>query len=331
MSHTPKYSVIIPVYNAEKTLRRCLDSLCEQAPDDVQFLLVNDGSRDGSGDICRAYAQRDPRFTLLNKPNGGVSSARNLGLDAAGGRYVLFVDSDDYVSRDYFSTLEELDRDGRFDMILFSNIRTDGVRNTPRLLTDGSFTGQAVMEELGRAYSRKTINPPWNKRYRLELIRSHGIRFREDISIGEDKLFNLEYALHCESCRTSNAPLYHVSTEVADSLSRKPREDLQEQFARLDAGLEALLSEERFPEENRLPFRKADNFLRYRAVYAQAKRMHRAGAPRSERLRTIRRMCRELGRRHLPVPSGRFCRMICTPVRLRMAWLIDLAAHKLAG
>ena len=331
MSYVPKYSVIIPVYNAEKTLRRCLDSLRVQAPTDVQFLLVDDGSRDGSGDICREYTEMDPRFTLLSKANGGVSSARNLGLESAEGKYILFVDSDDYVSAGYFSTLEELDREGSFDLILFSNIRTDGVQDTPRLLTDGSFTGQAAMEELGRAYSRKTINPPWNKRYRLELIRSNGIRFREEISIGEDKLFNLEYALHCESCRVSSAALYCVSTELADSLSRKPRTDLQEQFARLDAGLDAILSDEIFPEERRLPFRKADNFLRYRAVYAQAKRMHRAGASRSQRLRAIRRMCRELNHQRLCVPSGRFCLMICTPVRLRMAWLIDLVAHKLAG
>ena len=103
-----RFSVIIPVYNAEKTLRRCVDSVLSQLGDRDEVLLVNDGSKDGSGAICAEYAGRDVRVRLIDKENGGVSSARNAGLDAARGDYVLFVDSDDWVSGDLLSAASTL-------------------------------------------------------------------------------------------------------------------------------------------------------------------------------------------------------------------------------
>ena len=93
-----RYSVIIPVFNAEKTLRRCVDSLLDQERDDIEIILVNDGSKDGSLDICNAYQRGHSCVRVIDKENGGVSSARNAGLDAAKGTCVVFVDSDDYVS-----------------------------------------------------------------------------------------------------------------------------------------------------------------------------------------------------------------------------------------
>ena len=98
-----RFSVIIPVYNAGKTLQHCVDSLLLQKCEDVEIILVNDGSQDGSAAICRSYAARYSAVRYLEKSNGGVSSARNAGLDAAQGRYVLFVDSDDYVPGSLFS------------------------------------------------------------------------------------------------------------------------------------------------------------------------------------------------------------------------------------
>ena len=105
MNHAPKYSVIIPVYNAADTLRRCLDSLLCQPFDDYEIILVNDGSTDDSEAICRAYAEGCRRVRLLSRPNGGVSSARNAGLELALGTYILFVDSDDYIKPDMLEKL----------------------------------------------------------------------------------------------------------------------------------------------------------------------------------------------------------------------------------
>lgn len=331
MTQTPTYSVIIPVYNAEKTLRRCLDSLLGQSAD-AEILLINDGSRDGSEAICLEYARAHPRVHTVTRPNGGVSSARNAGLELARGRYVLFADSDDYVAPDYFAALDKLGQERDYDLILFSGCRTDGTTLTPRILGDETACSpEETAGVLSRSYYRKSLNQPWNKRYRLELIRSLGLRFHEGISIGEDKLFNLEYALACESCRISSAMLYYIGIEDQNSLSRKPRSDLQEQFALLDSGIRSLLARTDIPQTRLARYQAAENLISHRSVYAHAKRMHRSGADRRSRIRQIRAMCAELNAQKLSVPSGRFSLMICLPIRLRMAWFIDLAAKKLAA
>ena len=96
---TPKISVIVPVYNTEKYLRRCIDSVLAQTYQDFELLLIDDGSKDSSGAICDEYAAKDARVRVFHKENGGVSSARNLGLDNARGEWVTFVDSDDYIEK----------------------------------------------------------------------------------------------------------------------------------------------------------------------------------------------------------------------------------------
>ncbi len=121
-----KYSVIIPVYNAEKTLRRCVDSLLNQLREDTEIILVNDGSTDGSGALCEVYAASDFRIHYLSKSNGGVSSARNAGLDAAQGKFVIFVDSDDYVGPTLFVENETLQQEADWDLISFSHAIDSG-------------------------------------------------------------------------------------------------------------------------------------------------------------------------------------------------------------
>ena len=101
----PKISVIIPVYNAESTLRRCVDSVLAQTFTDFECLLINDGSKDKSGEICDEYARKDSRVKVFHKENGGVSSARNVGLDNARGEWVSFVDSDDWVEGDILESM----------------------------------------------------------------------------------------------------------------------------------------------------------------------------------------------------------------------------------
>ena len=108
----PKISVIIPVYNAESTLRRCVDSVLAQTFTDFECLIINDGSKDRSGAICDEYAARDSRVKVFHKENGGVSSARNVGLDNATGEWIAFVDSDDWAGEKYLESFSEyLDAD----------------------------------------------------------------------------------------------------------------------------------------------------------------------------------------------------------------------------
>ena len=114
-----KYSVIIPVYNAAETLPRCLDSLVPQLREDTELLIINDGSTDQTETVCTSFAQKYPQIRAFSKDNGGVSSARNVGLDNARGEYVLFVDADDAVREDYFSVLDDALAD-RPELLLFS-------------------------------------------------------------------------------------------------------------------------------------------------------------------------------------------------------------------
>ena len=115
-----KYSVIIPVYNAKRTLKRCLDSLLGQKREDVQIILINDGSSDGSHAILEDYGSRFPNVRAVHQENAGVSAARNRGLDEAEGKYITFVDSDDYVSEDYFRAMDEAGEKEDSDLIVFA-------------------------------------------------------------------------------------------------------------------------------------------------------------------------------------------------------------------
>ncbi|MBR5028538.1 MAG: glycosyltransferase, partial [Bacteroidales bacterium] len=124
----PYISVIVPVYNTEKELPRCIDSILGQSFADFELLLVNDGSTDGSGAICDDYAAKDSRVRVFHKENGGVSSARNRGLDNAVGEMVVFVDSDDQIEQGYFANAIDTDADiyyyhrmlsdGHFDSVI---------------------------------------------------------------------------------------------------------------------------------------------------------------------------------------------------------------------
>ena len=324
-----KYSVIIPVYNAEKTLRRCLDSLSGQTFSHAEFLLIDDGSRDSSAAICREYAARDSRFRLISKENGGVSTARNLGLDQARGEFILFVDSDDYVSPDYLSRLEELDGAGQYDYLLFSYHRFNGDRVSACLLPEyASCREQEYAPVLARAYYTKHINSPWNKRYRCSILREHGLRFHTDLPIAEDTLFNLNYLLHIRSYRTCGATLYHVSLENENSLSRKALENRRELLALADREALRAITAAHITDFLREQLLVARNFLLLSDIYSTGKMLHRSGIPLFSRWQTLLTLCREFGSR--PLPRSRDCAALSLPVRLRLIPLVDLAAWYLA-
>ena len=118
----PKVSVIVPVYNVEKYLHRCIDSILAQSFTDFELLLVNDGSKDKSGEICDEYAAKDSRVRVFHKENGGVTSARKLGFDSSVGEYVLFVDSDDYLDKDGIASLVSLSDDD-VDIIIGDSLK----------------------------------------------------------------------------------------------------------------------------------------------------------------------------------------------------------------
>ncbi len=192
----PLISIIIPVYNAERYLSKCIESILAQSVRDFELLLVNDGSKDSSLAICRDYEQRDCRVRVLDKPNGGVSSARNMGLDEAQGEWVMFVDADDWLTDDALAQC--VSYIPNFDIIRFSyrEVSRRGVRDVPiRAVT-------SAKQYLGQMVARTSRSAVWGSIYRKALFVENSITFDEHISFSEDWYVSLQLALSCKSVKT---------------------------------------------------------------------------------------------------------------------------------
>ena len=325
-----KYSVIIPVYKAEQTLCRCVDSLLLQPHDDAEILLINDGSPDGSSAICNVYANKYSCVRYFEKENGGVSSARNYGLEHASGDYVLFVDSDDYVTPDFFSAIGAALAEHDYDLIQFSNYFTDGTNQTERIREPfQAKTREQLFPKLIETLYKKKSNQPWAKVYRRSLIEKYAIRFPETIEVGEDRAFYIHFSLYMSSFCVSDHPIYVVSTENEQSLSRKQRDDLDEQTSHLNAYLEAAMQRSDVPEAERTEYQKALNYDRLRMIYSKAKTLHKEKLSLAQRLKALHGYCRDLNRLKLAYPDSRYCRLTSLPVRRNLALLIDVMAWKL--
>lgn len=178
--NTPLCSVIVPVYNVAEYLPRCINSLTNQTERNIEIILVNDGSTDESTFICREAASLDSRIVLIEKENGGLSSARNAGLDIAGGNYILFVDSDDYVSSDFCSEALACFEKSGSDMVVFGfdTIFTDkGKTVHHHTKKPGTITKEEVVR--GLLIDGYINSLAWNKAYRRSLF--DGVRYPEGV------------------------------------------------------------------------------------------------------------------------------------------------------
>lgn len=325
-----KYSVIVPVYNAEATLERCLNSILSQKYENAEIILINDGSTDKSGAICEQFARDYPQIRYVYQRNSGVSEARNNGLSVASGKYILFVDSDDYVSDNYFSQIDRMLKLHDTDLVIFSQYkcRADNVvKNTYQSF----FTNQPDMlyPKLGDLICKKTVNAPLSKVYKRELIDSYQVRFPVGASIAEDRAFNIKYALHIKSLRVSDMPLYYYSLDNGDSLSRRKKEHFEEQAGIVRDDINKAISESELPTDKKQYFIDALNFGECRVAYTYAKMYWQAEEKRSDRIKKIKRLCEEINAHHYSYPKTGYCRLLTLPVRLELAWVIDVMAWKL--
>lgn len=207
----PLVSIIVPVYNAEKTLERCVDSVLHQEYKNIELILVNDGSKDSSGEICRTYAAADPRVRLITKENTGVSDSRNRGLAAAEGEYIQFLDSDDWITPDATRLLVGCAERSHCDLVVADFYRVVG----EKLAHKGSIQENAILTL--QEYAEYMMESPadfyygvlWNKLYRGDIIRKTGLQMDTEISWCEDFLFNLEYLRHVKTVQAIQAPVYY--------------------------------------------------------------------------------------------------------------------------
>lgn len=208
MNNTPKVSIIVPVYKAEKYIHRCLDSIQHQTFTDWECILVDDGSPDTSGAICDEYAAKDGRFKVIHKVNGGVSSARNMGIENAKGEWVAFVDSDDWLYDCYLSNFAESDSK-EIDHILQSFSKEGHNSQIIVRLQDQTFTHPAKL--IAYLESAKDVHNGfiWHRLYRNSIIQQNHLRFLEDMSYAEDGLFNLQFLRYAKNIKTLPTVGYH--------------------------------------------------------------------------------------------------------------------------
>lgn len=203
----PMISIIVPVYNVEKYLNRCVDSILNQTFTDFELILVNDGSTDKSGEICDEYAEKDHRIKVIHKKNAGVSSTRNVGLENAVGEYIMFCDADDFVSEVWCEVMYKT-------ALKYPNAWV--VSNLEKVYDDNEilnhFDDKTLVCERKRyywIYNEGLSGYCWNKIYKNDLIKKHNLSFDNSIPVAEDVKFNTDYLKLCSEIIYINFPLYY--------------------------------------------------------------------------------------------------------------------------
>lgn len=212
-------TIIVPVYNAEKTLNRCIESILSQTFLDWELLLIDDGSTDRSGELCDEYASKDQRIKVFHKKNGGVSSARNIGLDHAKGEWITFVDADDYVKESYLTNLWEHSQKQVDLVISYAEIHNgDDIQKesySSKFVDDTNFESMFIENEMNWHTS------PWSKLYKRSIIDQHHLRFCEGMYIGEDAVFLYSYMLYSNKIYISHDTDYCYFAYNPSSLTKR--------------------------------------------------------------------------------------------------------------
>lgn len=233
--NNPLVSMIVPVYNVQDSVARCLESLCAQTWKNIEIILINDGSRDESYAICESFCQKDPRIVLVDKSNTGVSDTRNCGLSLAQGDYVQFVDSDDYIEPDFTEHLVTAAEAHHADLVISPYWMVIPANSTRMAAAMENLQGNLGIEpekkpdeihEYGflpeGIYDRDTfalrlMDMPasffysvlWNKLYRRDILVRNNLQFTSEVRWAEDLVFNLEYILYANVFVSISKAGYH--------------------------------------------------------------------------------------------------------------------------
>lgn len=251
MVDMPLISIIVPVFNSEKYLSKCIESITNQTLKDIEIILINDGSKDNSLLICNKYATKDNRIKVLDKQNGGVSSARNLGIENTKGEYIVFVDADDFIHMDMCRLLYDTLMENNVDLVAcgyYEQYLNKKVYKMPRIdkglhltkdlminiIDDGTLTGFL-------------LGSVWAMLYKKNIIMENYLRFNKEINCNEDGLFNLDYVLNSNSLFSiQDRALYYY--RLNENLALHTKDNLENRFKILNKCLEDICK--RYPEHN---------------------------------------------------------------------------------
>jgi glycosyltransferase involved in cell wall biosynthesis len=204
-------SVIIPIFNSEKTLDRCLQSVISQPYRNIEIILINDGSTDQSLSICESYRKYDSRIIIVDKENEGVSASRNMGIQIASGKYLQFADSDDWLALDATEQFLRYALLSQCDMVIsdFYRVKNDAASIKGHIKKEGILTLHEFAENMSKSPADFYYGVMWNKFYKKDIIKDNDILLDVSMNWCEDFLFNLQYLLFMQKCFVLKKPLYY--------------------------------------------------------------------------------------------------------------------------
>ena len=209
-----KISIIVPVYNVEKYLKKSIESILGQTYENFELILINDGSTDKSAEICDAYSKEDKRIKVIHKSNEGVSKARNIGIENSNGNYLCFIDGDDWIESDMLLEMNNIISEFQIDLIV-NGIKIDNIGLQGEVYSQENKYKEClwrnkkeVSDNIINLFENALINSSCNKIYKADIIKKNNIRFK-NTNIGEDTRFNLEVFRYCNTIKVSNNCYYH--------------------------------------------------------------------------------------------------------------------------
>ena len=221
IENNPKISIVIPIYNVEKYLSNCIESITNQSFQNYEMILVNDGSKDSSLEICYKYKKNNNKIKIVNKENGGLSSARNAGIKIAKGKYIVFIDPDDEIDKNYFNTLYTIAEENNCDFVVGNYVIVPGGQKvTSGYKYNTVLNGKDFILSNKNIHTRNDLCFVWRNIYKLDIIKKNNIKFNEEVFIGEDVIFNIEFFLKSKKGYATDKIIYYYRVDNPNSLMR---------------------------------------------------------------------------------------------------------------
>ena len=258
-----KVSIIIPVYNVEKYLPKCLESVLGQTYADLEIICIDDGTPDRSAAVILSYAEKDGRIKLISQKNQGLSGARNTGIKSVTGKYIVFLDGDDWLDPEAVETAVTVAEKNNADVVMWSYVREFSDRSDEKKIfeSDKIFDENGCRElhrRMAGLYGDETADPSnadslvtaWGKLYRADIIKENGLEFVDTKLIGtEDALFNLQCFGFVRNAAFINRPFNHYRKDNDVSLTRSYKSKLFSQWNELYDRMESYIKENNLPED----------------------------------------------------------------------------------
>ncbi|MGN0163989.1 MAG: glycosyltransferase family 2 protein, partial [Candidatus Ornithomonoglobus sp.] len=254
----PLVSVIIPAYNVERYINRCVDSIIEQSYKNIEILIIDDGSTDKTSEVCRGYTDKYENIKYFHIENSGVGAARNIGIRNAHGEIMYFVDSDDELYNETINDLVSNLKDCEMAIGSYTNVYKRGIKET--ILAFKRYSYDEFKRIAMELYKQNALNTVWNKLFRSSIIKNNNIRFKENIHLGEDLLFVLQYLKHCGNIICIDKPIYKYYREHGTLTKTYNKSSVEGYFIQHNAMTE-FLDKDFLVEENEFFIKRLTGFL----------------------------------------------------------------------